>query len=245
MIALTVLPNKILAEVPYREQLFDLYVAPTVFSSSVGTLKPFTMEDLFNPLSMMVDNGVAFEIGFRPLGKVPGLRNIRFAVERAYYKAMYPKIYNAEKASESGTVGNTIDDGIGSFKSLLGVNMYIDLKNLISRTKYPYFGFGVGQGSQRFRDVDLTELDDGMGERYSGKGDTGYFNLMAGFVYFIPYLKASVHFEYRFVKANTMLSLKGKDIIDEETGEPIGNAGSTDARFVGHNVGIGFTFYIY
>lgn len=243
LIALGFLPSKTLADVPYRDQLFDLYVSPTIFSSSVGTLKPFSGEDLFNPLSLMIDNGVAFEVGFRPLGRVPVLRNIRFSVERSYYKAMYPKIFNAEVAS--GAVTTTIDDGIGSFKSLMGVNVYIDFKGLLSDTKYPYIGFGMGQGRQRFRDIDLNELDDGMGERFSGSGDSGYFNVMVGFVYFIPYMKASVHFEYRFVKANSILTLTGKDILDEETGDPIGNAGYVDARFIAHNVGIGITFYIY
>ncbi len=242
VVALATLPSKSLAEVSYRDQLFDLYISPTIFSSSVGVLKPFTAEDLFNPLSMMVDNGVSFEIGFRPLGKVPVLRNIRFSVERAYYKAMYPKIFNADVAA--GEVTTTVDDGMGSFKALLGANVYIDMKGLFSDTKYPYIGFGMGQGRQRYRDVDLTELDDGLGERYTGSGDSSYLNLMVGFVYFIPYLKASVHFEYRFVKAASSATLVGKEIFDEE-GNLIGNAGTTNARFVAHNIGIGVTFYIY
>lgn len=190
---------------PYNPRWADIYVGLEVNTAVDQTASKEEWAALFYPLKMLNSGGFGVVAGIRPLAIFPFIRNFRFEGQISYEYSNYQILHDPQKGSWK-PAKDLPTQGKVFMKDARFVNAYYDIR-WFSDTFYPYIGAGVGVANVGVKYLDISMLQNGIGQEYMGRKDSALVKqFMAGVQYDTKIFKASFFVEYRYLMSGSFMA---------------------------------------
>ncbi|MGV3278893.1 outer membrane protein [Rickettsiales bacterium LUAb2] len=231
---------------PYNPRWADVYIGAAISTDADQSIDKPNWQSLYNPMQMLEAYSFDLNIGIRPLGLVPVIRNFRIEGETQYRFSKYDVINDQTLTTWAGQ-GTIPTYGKIVLKNVYMLNAYYDIR-WFSDTFYPYVGVGFGTGTLDIRSIDFEKLPSGVGAEYTGeKKGVPVEQFMFGVQYDTKIIKTSVFLEYRYITSGSLSAHPNYNGREAGGDLPPGYTDPTnkDFSYKAQSLTIGIKYYLY